>query len=301
MQYSEIARIGTDEVKAIECIERLRWPGGPVCPHCGMMGRIYDLRATRVGLRKCGRCRKQFTVRIGTIFEDSHIPMWKWLRAIHDMCASKKGVSAHQLHRTLEITYKSAWFMCHRIRFAMTQSPLVEKLGAQGGVVEVDETYVGGKSENNKHKNRKPKQKAVVMTLVERDGDVRSVPVPNNKRETLQGVVRRHVSDTAHIMTDSAMAYPGLADQFATHRTVNHSHEYVRGIVHTNFAESYHSLLKRGLLGTFHHVSQKHLPRYLDEFAFRWNSRKATDGSRAVQAVRGADGKRLMYKRPVTR
>lgn len=300
MEIQEVAQALVDENKAVELVERMRWPNGPICPHCGEHVRIYALRGktTRLGLRKCGRCRKQFTVRVGTIFEDSHIPLSKWLYAIRLMCSSKKGVSANQLMRELGITYKSAWFMCHRIRVAMTKPPLSGKLGMEGQIVEVDETYIGGKAGNNKHKDFTPKEKPIVMTLIERDGDVRTVKLPNTKRGTLQTVVRMNVCEAAHIMTDSHTGYPGLKKHFRMHDTVNHSQEYVRGIIHTNFAESYHSLLKRGIFGTYHHVSEKHLPRYLREFEFRWNSRKATDGARAVEAIKGAEGKRLTYKQP---
>jgi transposase-like protein len=303
MEIQEVAAALVDEAKAIALVERMRWPGGPVCPNCGGMERIYDLSKTRLGLRKCGHCRKQFTVRVGTIFEDSHIPLSKWLYAIRLMCASKKGVSANQLSRELDIQYRSAWFMCHRIRYAMTKPPLVGKLGdgGEGQIVEADETYIGGKAANNKHKGRKPTKKMMVLTLVERDGDARTFKIPNNKGGLVRTLVRMNVAETAHLMTDSANIYPGLDKQFGAHDSVNHSKEYVRGIIHTNFAESYHSLLKRGIFGTYHHISEKHLHRYLREFEFRWNSRRGTDGARAVEAIKGTEGKRLMYKGPVKR
>jgi transposase-like protein len=311
MNLAEIAKVVADEKAATALVERIVWPTGPVCPHCGSV-KFYDLSKTRLGLRKCAEkeCRKQFTVRIGTIFEDSHIPLSKWLLAIHLMCSSKKGMSAKQLERELGISYKSAWFLCHRIRLAMAQPPLRGMLG--GGsvnkVVEIDETYIGGKPENNLRKQAIAKQaraaglpnpfpKPIVMTLVERGGYVRSFPVPNATKETLQPIARMNISGTAHIVTDELRAYKGLSRSFRSHGTVTHSKkEFVRGVLHVNFAESYHSLLKRGIVGTFHHISEKHLERYLREFEFRWNTRTFTDGERTEKAIRETKGKRLTYK-----
>jgi transposase-like protein len=304
MNLADLAKVCSNEEDAIAWVESIRWPSGePTCPHCGTDDRAYRLRGktSRPGLWKCGACRRQFTCKIGTIFEDSHVPLAKWLLAIRLMCSSKKGVSASQISRELSITYKSAWHLCHRIRLAMTKEPLAGKLGSEGQIVEVDETYIGGKPANNKHKGPKAfkAKKVVVMTLIERDGEVRTFRVPNNKKAVLQTIVRPMVADTAHIMTDSHLGYKDLGKHFWRHDSVNHSYEYVRGIIHTNFAESYHSLLKRGIFGTYHHISEQHLSRYLREFEFRWNSRKATDGARMVEAVRGAEGKRLTYKRPI--
>jgi len=307
MNFADLAPYFADEERAIELVEGLMWPNGPVCPHCGGVDKAYRIKGktARPGLLKCGHCRKQFTVRVGTIFESSHIPLTKWLIAIYMMCSSKKGVSANQLHRALGISYKAAWFLCHRIRYAMTQPPLVGKLS---GIVEADETYIGGRARGGP-RGRGAHNKAIVMALLERDGQVRTFPVPNIKRETLQSVIRLNVEDTAHIMTDSLASYlasyKGLGKHFASHDAVDHSKEYVRGmeyvrgIVHTNFAESYFSLLKRGILGTFHHVSEKHLPRYLREFEYRWNSRHATDGERTSEAIKMAANKRLMYRKPL--
>lgn len=306
MNLSDIAKVCASEDEAIKWVESIVWPTGEsTCPHCGTVDRAYRLegKTTRPGLWKCGACRQQFTVKVGTIFEDSHLPLSKWLLAIHLMCSSKKGVSASQISRELGITYKSAWHLCHRVRLAMTKEPLASKLGSGGEIVEVDETYIGGKLSNNKRtkgrKLRAAKKKMVVMTLIERNGEVRTVQVRNTKWSTMQAVVRPMVADTAHIMTDQHKSYPGLDERFYKHDTINHSREYVRGIIHVNFAESYHSLLKRGIFGTFHHVSERHLSRYLREFEFRWNSRKATDGARMVEAVVGVKGKRLMYAKPV--
>ena len=297
MNFADLAPYFADQEKAIELVEGLLWPSGPVCPHCGGVDKAYRIKgkSARPGLLKCGHCRKQFTVRVGTIFESSHIPLTKWLIAIYMMCSSKKGVSANQLHRALGISYKAAWFLCHRIRYAMTQPPLVGKLS---GIVEADETYIGGRARGGP-RGRGAHKKAIVMALLERDGQVRTFPVPNIKRGTLQSVIRLNVEDTAHIMTDSLASYKGLGKHFASHDAVDHSKEYVRGIVHTNFAESYFSLLKRGILGTFHHVSEKHLPRYLREFEYRWNSRHASDGERTEAWIKAAKGKRLMYREPL--
>lgn len=287
----QLASYFNDEEKAYEFIERLRWPNGPVCPHCGAE-KVYRLsvNGTRRKVLKCARCRKQFSVMVGTIFEDSHIPLNKWLAAIYMMCSSKKGVSAHQLHRALEITYKSAWFMCHRIRYAMSQPPLADKLS---GIVEADETYVGGKGHGKRGRGT---AKIPVVALIERGGRARSFKVDDVSARRIKGLIRDNVADTAHIMTDSFPSYRGLGKEFAGHGVVDHSQEYVRGIIHTNFAESYFSLLKRGILGTFHHVSEQHLQRYLDEFNFRWSLRKISDGERTSQAIRNAEGKRLMLR-----
>jgi len=299
VNLAQLSKVVSDEAKAFEMIEKLRWPNGPVCPHCGGTERIYDLRKTRVGLRKCGQCRKQFTVRVGSIFEDSPLPLGKWILAIHLMCSSKKGVSSNQLKRELGISYQSAWFLTHRIRLAMTQDPLRSLLGGENKIVELDETYIGGKPKNNLHKNKTKAagKKVAVMTLIDREGEVRTVMVPNTQKRTLQAIAKPLVDKSATIVTDAHLSYEGLGQHFAGHHVVDHSKQFVRAVImHTNFAESYHSLLKRGLFGTFHHVSEKHLPRYLNEFEFRWNSRKETDGDRTNAAIAATGGKRLTYK-----
>ena len=307
MDFASLAPYFADEEKAIEFVESLVWADGPHCPHCGSVEKLYRLKgkSTRPGLWKCGECRKQFTVKVGTIFESSHIPLRKWLIAINLMCSSKKGISANQLKRTLGISYKSAWFLCHRVREAMKLPPLVGKLGGdhKHDIVEVDETYIGGKSKNKLKKQGKFGRGAIdkiqVSTLVERGGDVRSFVMPSTKKGPLQALIRLNVEETAHIMTDEHASYVGLDKHFASHGSVNHSQkEYVRGIIHTNFAESYHSLLKRSIFGAYHHISKKHLPRYLREREFHWNRRHASDGERTVDAIRGAKGKRLMYREP---
>jgi len=292
-----MGRFGNEE-EARKLIERFRWPDGPVCPHCGSR-EAYRLTPAknsdnhgRKGLLKCKACRKQFTVTVGTIFEDSHIPLHKWLMAIYLICSSKKGMSAYQLHRMLGITYKSAWFMGHRIRFAMTQSPLSERLS---NIVEADETYVGGRAKGKR--GRGAENKIKVFSLIQRDGDARSFTVENVRGKTLKKLIKENVVDTAHVMTDEFKAYNGLGKQVTKHSTIEHGKkEYVRGIVHVNFAESYFSLLKRGILGTFHHVSEEHMPRYLSEFDYRWNRREMSDGERTIEAIQNSKGKRLTYR-----
>jgi transposase-like protein len=298
IDLTEIMGRFENEEAARDLIERLRWPKGPVCPHCGSQ-EIYRLTANensdnhgRKGLLKCKACRKQFTVTVGTIFEDSHIPLHKWLMAIYLICSSKKGMSANQLHRMLGITYKSAWFLGHRIRFAMTQSPLSEKLS---NIVEADETYVGGKATGKRGRGAENKTK--VFSLIQRDGDARSFTVENVKGKTLKKLIKENVVSDAHVMTDEFKAYNKLEKQVAQHSTVRHSKkEYVRGIVHTNFAECYFSLLKRGILGTSHHVSEEHMPRYLSEFDYRWNRKEQYDGELGIEAIRNSKGKRLLYR-----
>jgi len=286
-----------NEDAAREYLEQERWPNGAVCPHCGTIGayklqpKIDSKTPVRKGVWKCKACRRQFTVTVGTIFADSHIPIHQWLSAIQFLCASKKGMSAHQLHRMLNITYKSAWFMAHRIRLAMTQLP-VDKLQ---GIVEADETYIGGKAHGKR--GRGAANKVPVFALVQRNGDVRSFKVDRVTAKNLKSSIREHVDKNATIMTDEFPVYKGLNKEFAGHRTVNHgTGEYVNGDVHTNCAEGYFSLLKRGIFGTYHHVSKQHLDRYLAEFNFRYNSRKVEDGIRMMLAIDGVKGKRLMLR-----
>ncbi len=293
----ELASYFADEEKSIEFLESIRWPNGPVCPHCSH-GKAYHLKG-KPGTKKrsnrkvwkCAGCRKKFSVSKGTIFEDSSIPLNKWLAAFYLMCSSKKGVSAKQLERSIGVTYKTAWFLAHRIRHAMGKSPLSDKLK---GIVEVDETYVGGKGYGKR--GRGAVKKTPVVSLIQRDGEAKSFHVDNVKGRTLKGLISREVEGSAHIMTDQFLSYKGLDRQFASHNVIDHGKEYVRGIVHTNFAESYFSLLKRGIVGTFHHVSRTHLYRYLDEFDFRWNTRKLNDGQRTVFALQQCEGKRLTFR-----
>lgn len=293
----------TDETKAREYLENLRWPNGPVCPHCGSVGAWkIEGKKSRPGLLKCAayECRQQFTVTVGTVFESSRLPLNKWLMAVHLMCASKKGVSAHQLHRMLGITYKSAWFMAHRIREAMREEN-GGLLGSGGGTVEVDETFgnerkpraQGKKGRGYAHKNK-------VLSLVERGGKVRSFHVPAVNAKTLAPILREQIAKDARLMTDEAFQYIKVGREFASHGVVHHGiGEYVRGDIHSNTVEGYFSVFKRGLMGTFHHVSPEHLKRYLCEFDFRYNYRIAagySDRERADMTLQGIGGKRLMYR-----
>ena len=294
----DIAPLIADERKAGEMIERLRWPNGVKCPHCDHE-KVYETKGPNPKRKqwKCGGCRKKFSVTTGSIFEGSHIHLGKWIFAIYMMASSKKGISANQLKRELQITYKAAWFMCHRIRYAMSEEPLKGLLGGSGGIVEVDETYIGGKSHGKV--GRGAPKKTPVVALIERGGRARSQRVDRVSGPVLKGLVRDNVAIESHVMTDSFASYRGLDKTFARHSTVDHSKEYARGIVHVNFAESYFSLLKRGIIGAFHHVSADHLDNYLNEFNFRWNMRDATDGDRMKAAIRGAEGKRMTYQEPV--
>lgn len=291
LTFEERQAIFADAERARVYLEDVRWPDGATCPQCRAEG-AYKLTgaSTRKGLWKCRKCRRQFTVTVGTIFQGSHIPLNKWLYAIHLMCESKKGISSNQLHNELGVTYKTAWFMTHRIRQAMSN----DGAAILDGVVEADETYIGGKTRGGK-RGRGAEKKTPVFALVQREGSVRSFHVQDVRKRTLQGLIATHVAETAHIMTDSFFSYRGLEKTFASHQIVDHGKEYVRGIIHTNFAESFFSLLKRGILGTFHHVSREHLQRYLHEFSFRWNRRSAGDGQRLNAVLRQAVGQRLVY------
>lgn len=291
------------ESEARALLEKMRWNGRPACPKCGG-DRPYKLTpkagsSTRQGVYKCRACRKQFTVTVGTIFEDSHIKLAVWLKAIYLLCASKKGMSAHQLHRMLGVTYKSAWFMSHRLRYAMSQEPLASKLS---GIVEVDETYIGGVRRGMRGRPAPNNEKKTpVVALVEREGRVQAFPMERITSANVQDAIRARVDRSAHMMSDDLKAYHGLDMGFAGHDTIVHSRgEYTRGIVHTNTVEGFFGLLKRGINGVYHHVGKGHLGRYCDEFAFRYNSRDITDSARTELAVKGAEGKRLTYRKPLT-
>ena len=292
-----------DEAKAREWLEARVWKAGRVCPHCGAVEertRKLEGAAHRPGLYQCNECREQFTATVGTVMERSKIPLTKWLLAIFLLSASKKGMSALQLSRMLGVSYKSTWFMMHRIREAMRDGA-PDPLGGPGKVVEVDETYVGGK-EANKHKNKFTRgqgDKEAVVSLVERGGEVRSFHVANVTSKTLRPIIVKHASRASHLMTDGARLYPKIGAEFAAHSSVNHdAGEYVRGIAHSNTAENFFSIFKRGVYGVYHHVSEAHLGRYLDEFDFRYNTRLNTDMERAALAAEGIVGKRLTYRRP---
>lgn len=291
--------IFNDEDKAREHLETVLWgTAGATCPRCGQFGdRITKLagKSTRPGVYNCKDCRKPFSVTVGTVLERSHIPLTKWVLASHLMMASKKGISALQLHRMLDITYEAAWFLAHRLR----ECPIAKKpapLGGENKVVEGDETYVGGKAKNKAF--GPPPKKSPVFALVERGGNVRSFHVTNVDAKTLRPIIVKHASRKSHLMTDESTVYPSIGSEFAGHSTVNHSaDEYVRlgGFVTTNTVESYFAILKRGVYGIFHAISEQHLHRYLNEFDFRYNGRHMTDAERANALLAGAKGKRLQY------
>ena len=305
-----MAHFSTDEA-ARAYLEAMRWPHGPVCAHCGNVdsARIYEIapnpaKKVRAGLRECVECGKQFTVTVGTIFEDSKIPLRKWLVAWYMLCSSKKGISALQMQRMLALgSYRSAWFMMHRIRFALRDPVFAEKLGGGGSAVEADETVIGGK-ERNKHKSKRdPKNigavgKQVVFTLVERGGRARSFHVANVTGKTLAPILRRHVASDSVLMTDEAGQFRPVGREFAGHESVNHGKdEYVRRTAYSNTVEGYFSLSKRGHNGTFHNIGEQYLSQYISEFDFRYSHRDATDGARTIAGLRKVESKRLMMRR----
>lgn len=299
MTLIEIAQM--TQPQARRYLEKIRWPDGPVCPHCGGM-RIWKIRSksARPGVYKCRECRMQFTVTVGTIMHSSKLSLQQWIMAFHLMCSSKKGVSALQLQRNLGLrSYKTAWHLAHRIRLAMKESPLRELLR---GTVEVDETYVGGKSKDGST-GRGSTSKTAVLTLVERKGRAMAKPVERVDSVSLKGAILRMVDKNSTIMTDEWQSYKGLDNYFyGGHGVIPHAQGvYARGIVSTNEAESFFSLLKRGVHGIFHHVSKEHLFRYCDEFSFRWSHRKVNDTKRTRQAIKGADGKRLMFQEAINK
>ncbi|MGD0421280.1 MAG: IS1595 family transposase [Xanthobacteraceae bacterium] len=291
-----------DNTAARQYLEALLWPDGPVCPHCGVINHAYATK--RPGVYRCAEkeCRKDFSVTMKTVMERSKIALHKWLQAFHLMASSKKGISAHQLHRTLHVTYEAAWFMAHRIREAMRAGG-VASLGGGGGVVEADETFIG-----RKHGARAKSgygHKMVVMTLVERSGKARSFKIDHAGKEAAERIIGENVSREARLMTDSASYYKRAEFDVADHQMVNHDiGEYARypigkPVIHTNTIESYYSVFKRGMKGTYQHCREKHLHRYAAEFDFRHNTRTAlgfNDGERAALAVKGVSGKRLTYR-----
>jgi transposase-like protein len=290
-----------DEDAAIAFVEARVWPKGPVCPHCGCVERIGKLqgKSTRKGVYKCYDCRKPFTVRIKTIFEDSKVAIHLWLQAIYLVAASKKGISANQLHRVLGVTLKTAWFMGHRIRHAMADD-MDGMLGGDGtsGIVEADETYFGkirGYGKGNHQKRKQP-----IVALVERGGKVRAFHVAKVNVNTLKDVLEKNVAKKARLMTDGALMYSKIGKKFKSHEVVDHyMGEYVRGDVTTNTVEGFFGILKMGIRGVYQHVSPEHLNRYVSEFAFRYNNRKAlgvNDIERASNLVANVVGKRLTYQ-----
>jgi transposase-like protein len=305
LTLNQVSALSEDEAR--ETLERILWPNGPVCPHCGSVEKLTRLqgKAHRTGVFQCNNCHDQFTVTVNTIFEDSHIPLRKWLMAFALLCSSKKGISALQLQRELELgSYRTAWHLCHRIRHAMSKEPLA---GLLRGTVEVDETYVGGKP-RQRHGQPKPKKgrgtkKVAVVALVERGGKARAHKVEHVDAKTLGKAIHENVDRRSTLMTDRFGSYAEVGSTFfGGHHTVDHSKgEYVRGDASTNEVESYFALLKRGVMGSFHHISKQHLDRYCDEFSFRWNHRKTTDSECTIEAIKGAEGKRLSYRDPVAR
>ncbi len=305
--------IYSDETAARTHLEEIRWADGVYCPHCGGFDGIKKLggAAADKGLWHCKPCRKKFTVTVGTVFERSHIPLTKWLAAFHLMCASKKGISAHQGHRMLGVTYKTAWFMWHRIREAMKAGGLsnVPPMGGKGKVVEADETYFHDLPEHkqplrsNPEANRPkhgPTFKRAIVSLVERGGEARSFYVGRANVDNVAKIVRENVAKESRLHTDESRLYHNVGRDFAAHEAVNHGQkEYARGDVSTNAIESFFSVFKRGMRGTYQHCDERHLPRYLAEFDFRFNNRSALgvgDNARTVTALKGVSGKRLTYQ-----
>lgn len=302
-----------NEESAYEWVEARIWPNGPICPHCGGVERISKMggKSTRIGAYKCYQCRKPFTVKVGTIFESSHIPMHLWLQAIFLLSSSKKGISSNQLHRTLGCTLKTAWFLSHRIREAMRDGGLAP-MGGEGsnGIVEVDETYYGKTKVKKPSPQRKgrpyihrgggPAGKRAIVSLVERGGKVRSFHVENADKPTVVGIVTGNIAKEARLHTDESRLYIGADQHFASHETVNHTaKEYARGDVNTNSVEGYFSIFKRGMKGVYQHCGENHLHRYLSEYDFRYNNRVALgigDAERADRVLDGVSGKRLTYQ-----
>lgn len=308
-----LLKIYTDENAAREHLESLNWPDGPICPHCGVVNEATKLagKSTRPGVYKCRPCRKPFSVTVGTVFERSKIALNTWVHAVDIYTASKKGFSAHQLHRTLGVTYKTAWFMAHRIREAMTEPKGPSNpMGGAGKIVEADETYFGKKADKPKVKtNGQPflkkgraAHKIAIVSLVERGGTVRSFKVDRADADTVRTILFTNVKRNTDLHTDESALYTYTGKAYASHKTVNHSSkEYVRGTVHTNTIEGFFSIFKRGMKGVYQHCGEQHLHRYLAEFDFRYNNRTAlgiNDTMRSEEALKGIVGKRLMYRRP---
>jgi transposase-like protein len=296
-----------DADKAREWLEAQLWKDGPICPHCGVVdsATLMQGETTRPGLYQCNACREPFTVTVGTLYERSKVPLNKWLAATHLMMASKKGMSALEIGRLLGLSKKTAWFLCHRIRESLRETKL-SPMGGEGKTVEIDETFVGGK-EKNKHANKRKHVgtggagKEAVFSLVERGGRVQSHHVPSVTAKTLRPILVAQVDRKSDLMTDEGAAVMMMGREFESHQAVRHgAGEYVRGLAHTNTIEGYFSILKRGIIGTYHSVSQQHLKRYLAEFDFRYNEREGLgvdDATRMAKSIPGIVGKRLTYRR----
>ena len=302
----EIMEHFSSEEKARLYIESIRWPDGPACPHCGGVDKCYPIKENpekkiRAGLYQCGDCDGQFTVTVGTIFEKSKVPLNKWLVAWYLLCSSKKGFSAAQLQRSLGLgSYRTAWFMMHRIRYALADPAFSTKLGGSNnggsGIVEADEAYIGGKVNGKGHAYKG--NKTAVVTVIERGGDARSQTMTKVTSRNLNAVLSGHVDPSARLMTDEYKGYRKTGRRYRSHETVCHSkQEYVRGDVHTNTAEGYFANLKRGITGIYHHVGSHYLQQYLAEFDFRYNTRSISDGARTIAGLRKVEGKRLMLRR----
>jgi transposase-like protein len=294
------AKVLQDEAAAYAWVEARIWPEGPVCPHCGGVDRISKMggKSTRIGVYKCYQCRHQFSVKVGTVFEDSHVPMRLWLQAMYLLCSSKKGISSNQLHRTLGVTLKTAWFMSQRIREAMRTVGVVP-MGGEGEIVEVDETFIGRKEGSIKRRGHGHKN--AVLSLVDRNsGQVRSFHVDGTSAADIVPIIKANVAKETAMMTDEGGHYFTLGDHFASHESVSHkADEYVRGEVHTNTVEGFYSVFKRGMKGVYQHCSEKHLHRYLNEFDFRYSNRVRLgidDVERTERAIMGIVGKRLTYR-----
>ena len=291
-------KIFHDETAARAHIEASRWNGEPSCPYCGSVNVRRMAGKTQAGMFLCNGCRDKFTVRTGSVMERSHVPLHKWLLATHLMAASKKGMSAKQMERMLGVTYKTAWFLCHRIREAMDGAAPTGPLGGPDAVVEADETYVGGKAKNRA--TRKPAPKKAVVALVERNGKARSFHVANVNAADVRALAVTNVDRASHLMTDESPVYTRMGREFNGHSVVSHSaKEYVTtgGFKHSNTAENFFSIFKRGVIGTYHHMSEAHLGRYCAEFDLRYNTRELTDGERAAAILKGGEGRRLTYRR----
>lgn len=288
-----------DAEAARKHLEGIRWPDGPICPHCGVVDNAAELRgkSTRPGVYKCRDCRKPFSVTVGTVFERSKVPLNKWVLATHLLASSKKGISSHQIHRMLGVTYKTAWFMTHRIRHAMETTDTTP-MGSGGGIVEADETYVGRKKGSPVRGGWGHRQ--AVFSLIERGGKVRSTKISGTAFDTIKVELPKNVAPDAHLMTDMLAAYSNVGKQIASHQTVNHGiKEWKHGNVHTNTIEGFFSVFKRGVRGVYQHCSEDHLNRYLAEFDFRYNHRGAleiNDAQRAEKVLESVGGKRLTYR-----